>query len=506
MPDLKAEYDYIVVGAGAAGSIVAAKLARAGRSVLLLELGGRAAADDPRVWDPTGWPALLTDPAYEIGFTSAPRPLLYDRTFNMLQCRGLGGSQLHNAMVYVRGGALTYDYWASEFGLTDWCYASLQPCFEEIESRVGVITGAVDAPTHALTETALRLGYAASGNPDYNQADAYGPVVFQFTMQRGPEGLLRRTTAFEKFVDEAALANLTVVTSAAMLQLLLDVPGAPGVLLRAPAGGVSEVRARCEVILSAGAIATPTILLRSGVGDGEALKRLGVAVVQHAPEVGRNFYDDLGCGIPLLPATPLRAPYGYLPFGLFASDQGPGVQPKVFGDINLEMQVCPSLFTPTELQVPAHDVVIGVSALHLAGGGTVTLDPTDPNGLPIVAPGWLQTDGDLQRCLKALELVKAFAQDPTLQKQMGWTPWPKALETPPEEWIRAAGATVQHYVGTCRMGTDAASVVDPQLRLRGVEGVRVIDASIAPTSVTGNTAGVSMVIGLKGANLLLGGA
>jgi len=277
-------------------------------------------------------------------------------------------------------------------------------------------------------------------------------VVFQFTMQRGPEGLLRRTTAFEKFVGEAALANLTVVTGAAVLQLLLDVPGAPGVLLRASAGGVSEVRARSEVILSAGAIATPTILLRSGVGDGEALKRLGVAVVQHAPRGGPELLRRSRLRDPAAAGHAAERAYGYTPFGLFASDQGPGVQPKAFGDINLEMQVCPSLFTPPELQVPEHDVVIGVSALHLEGGGTVTLDPTDPNGLPIVAPGWLQTDGDLQRCLKALELVKAFAQDPRLQKEMGWTPWPKALETPPEEWIRGAGTTVQHYVGTCRMG------------------------------------------------------
>jgi choline dehydrogenase len=502
-----ADYDYIVIGAGAAGSIVAAEAAAAGYSVLLLDMGRAALATEQNVWDPARWNLVLADPDYEIGFKSAPQAGLGGRTQNLLQSRGLGGCQLHNAMVYVRGGRSTYDHWAGALGCTGWDYASLAPLFAAIEAKLGVVTAPTDPFAQSFLDAGRRLGLPL--NPNYNQGPTeYGAVPFQFTIEDAGNGALKRTTSFLKYVGEAPPANLFVATQSTVVSLILG-GSSPGVSYFNARGTPSTAFAGREIILAAGAIMSPTILLRSGLGPADALRAREIAVAADLPAVGENFHDDLGVGIPVVAQGSFPPqPYGYIGAGLFASDSGQAPpDPAPFGAVNLELQ-----FSTSELPgAPGLDgarlCFIGCSAMHLASAGTVRLDPANPMvAPPVIDPGWLSQPADMARCVAALELTVDVATEPTLAAIWQWAPLAVPEPGGYEDYVRMTGLTLQHYVGSCRMGTDpATSVVGPDLKVHGVDGLRVIDASIAPTTVTGNTAGVSMMIGAKGAQLLLGG-
>jgi len=509
MGNNRQEYDYVVIGAGAAGSIVAGEAAAAGYSVLLLEAGVGVDPYERDVWDPTRWYQVLANPVYEVGFRSVPQANLDGRVLNLLQSRALGGCQVHNAMVYVRGGRSTYDHWAAELGCEGWDYESLVPFFESVEKTVGILTGDTeDEFVQSLFGAAARQGLPY--NADYNTGPTeYGHVPFQFTVDP-IYGTLRRTTTYEKYVRGRELPSLTVAPGTYVRRLLLG-GGEPAVEYRDALGELACAFARREVVLSAGSIASPAILLRSGVGPADALRALGIEVVRDLPAVGQNFYDDLGVATAVLPSVPFPPqPYGNVAAGIFASDKGAPGSPAAYGDVNLQVQVstsdlpgCPPLPSPHSSQPYC---IIGAAALHLKSRGTVTLASADPYAAPLVDPGWLTDPEDLPHCLAALDLTVQIASDPELTRRWGWKVLsPDAFPGGREAYIRATGLTVQHYVGSCRMGPDAAdAVVDPELRVYGVDGLRVIDASVAPTPVTGNTAGVSMVIGARGAATLLG--
>ncbi|HEV7563495.1 MAG TPA: GMC family oxidoreductase, partial [Solirubrobacterales bacterium] len=494
-----------VVGAGAAGSIVAARAAAAGHDVLLVDIGTAVPPSDEDAWDPTRWYKMLANPDLEMGFHSTPQAELLNRVAQMLQSRGLGGCQLHNAMVYVRGGRSTYDHWAQQ-GCTGWDYESLVPHFEEIERTLGIVTAEQDPFSQSFLDAYERLGLPYNGS--YNGGPSeYGAVPFQFTIEKTADGRLRRTTSFEKFVAAAELPTLTVASGVYVRRFFADGDGR-GIEYNSPAGENMRVYARREVILSAGAIVSPAILLRSGIGPADALGDCGIDLVHDLPKVGQNFYDDLGCGFPVLVKPPIpETPYGFVGAGVFACDHGgPPSDPPAFGEINLEVQISTSMLPGAPDPYGIRYCLIGCSAMHLASRGTVELDPRNPFGRPIVNPMWLTAEGDMDRCLAAMKLAHDIASDPALMKQWDWVVPPKELVVC-EDWVRLSGTTVQHYVGSCQMGASAAtSVVGPDLRVHGVPGLRVIDASAAPTPVTGNTAGVAMVIGAKGAELLLNGA
>ncbi|HMG47680.1 MAG TPA: GMC family oxidoreductase [Allosphingosinicella sp.] len=496
---IEAEHDYVVIGAGAAGSIVAAAAAAQGYSVLLLETGQMVNAGQNDVWDPTRWNCVLQDASFEFGFKSEPQKHLLPagRVQNLLQSGGTGGCQIHNAMVYVRGGRSTYDHWAGALGCTGWDYASLEPLFAGIEARMGVITAVQDAFTQSVIDAGMRLGLPF--NPDYNSGPTeYGCVPFQFTIEEtGTE--LRRTTTYDKYIGASPPSNLTVATGCFVTRLIAG-NGVPAVEILFQ-DELMTVQAGREVVLAAGAIMSPAILLRSGIGDAFALSKLGIDSVSDLPAVGTNFYDDLGCGLPVLVAgTFPPQPYGYLGCGMFACADG-GAPPS---PVNLELQISTSDLPCAVNPLPGQRyAAIGCSAMHLKSRGTVKLASNDPTVPPLIDPNWLSDPDDMENCLAALALAQAVASDALLAAQWQWTAMPIA---DPEDYIRKNGLTVQHYIGSCSMGPDrATAVVDPDLRVHGVDGLRVIDASVAPTPVTGNTAGVSMVIGAKGADLLLNG-
>jgi choline dehydrogenase len=513
------DYDYVVIGAGAAGSIVAGEAAARGYRVLLLEAGAEVGSDQNDVWDPTRWNEVLASksPNYEIGFTSTSQPNLDNRVINLLQSKGLGGCQIHNAMVYVRGGRSTYDHWASDLGCTGWSYDELLPFFEQVERTVDISSPPPSAFGDALVAAFGRLGLPL--NPTYNSGPTeYGAVPFQFTVAaQGP----RRSTSYEAFISARTLPTLTVQTGCFVRRLIVG-EGTPVVEYKNGLGEIVTVQPGREVIVSAGAIATPALLLRSGIGPAQALQKLGIASRYDLPAVGQNFYDDLGVGVVVAPSTVAMdaQSYGYIGVGAFATASGtaPGPVPG-YGEVNIEIQISTSSLPGSPDFGPLFSngyALIGSSSLHLKSRGTVTLASADPDAPPVVDPGWLSDPGDWPRVLASLGLVYRLASDTGLAAAGGWMPLPVQPVNPifpefpikvAEAWIRLSGLTVQHYVGSCAMGSDATtSVVDPaSLRVHGVPGLRVIDASVAPTPVTGNTAGVSMVIGAKGAALLLGG-
>lgn len=513
-----ASYQFVVVGGGAAGSIVAGTLAGAGFTVLLIEAGQAVAPDDATVWDPARWYEVLATPALEYGIRSVPQANLAKRQLEMLQSKGLGGCQIHNAMVYVRGGRATYDHWADALGCAGWRYDDLLTYFDAVEQTVG-ISSPEPEPTpfaQAFVDAAQRLGLPF--NPTYNSGPSeYGAVPFQFTVDSaGP----RRTTAFEKYVGAQDLPTLTIATGCTVRRLDVNGSGPPTVEYADASGAAVTVTPTLEVILSAGAIFSPTILLRSGIGPAATLEPLGIPVASDLPGVGQNFYDDLGIGIPVLPIGQIPGQqYGYLGIGAFATADGidPGPAPA-FGAVDIEVQIstselpgAPQIQYPLSKFLPPVTIpyaALGASSLHLKSRGTVTIASADPDAPPVVDPNWLSDPADLPHVIASLTLLLGLAADPELAAAGGWRPIvPPAGGYPANllaAYIAEVGETVQHYVGSCAMGPDAASaVVDPTLRVYGVSGLRVIDASVAPTPVTGNTAGVSMVIGARGAAMVL---
>lgn len=519
-----ARYDYIVIGAGASGPIVANSLASDGYSVLLLEAGLGVDPEDRDVWDPQRWFKVQEDPVIEWGYKSVPQKNLRNRALSMLQSRCLGGCTVHNAMVYVRGGQTTYDHWEQALGCDGWGYESLKPLFEKIEKKIGILRGEPDDFVNAVFAAAKNQGFPY--NKNYNQAKTeYGCVPFEFTIEADGKNI-RRTTSYEKYIREHDdLKSLTVEPGAFVHQILFaDAPAggriqANGVRYQNSFGDLKNVYVNKEVIVSAGAIASPKILLQSGIGPEEDLKSLDIPVIKNLPAVGKNFYDDLGIPSLFVQKKKLPAqPYGFITSGVFASDKA-DFDPKKprFGDVNMEIQICSSDLPGAPQLIPYYSV--GMAAMHLKSRGTITLSSKDPREAPVVDPNYLSEPGDMERCKYALKLALRVSWDKALDDWRCFPILPTAFPLGPDNWgwvgsgssfdeyledfIRSLTVTVQHYIGSCSMGIDPeSSVVGPDLKVHGISGLRVIDASIAPTPVTGNTAGVSYVIGAKGAQLL----
>ncbi len=543
-------YDYIIIGAGASSPIVANSLVSDGYSVLLLEAGQAVAKDSKDVWDPQRWFKVQADETIEWGYTSIPQKNLNKRVLSMQQSRCLGGCTIHNAMVYVRGGQTTYDYWEKELGCKGWNYKSLEPLFEELEKEIGITSGKKDDLVNSFFHAAENNGIPY--NKHYNQHQTeYGCVPFQFTLEEdGNE--LKRTTSYAKYIgDGSKLKGLTVVTGALVQQILFDTHDeikAIGVSYENSENELITVHCAKEIILSAGTIASPKILLQSGVGPKEELEAIGIKVIKDLPAVGKNFYDDMGLTALFTQKQELPPQsYGFLTSGIFASDH-PNFDPKnpEYAQVNLEMQICSSDLpgapqiplgigeitnvghdkSPNLIPLPQGDAKsgngvipyysVGVAALHLKSRGSIKLASANPNDLPLIDPNYLSDPADMEQCKNAVKLALKIGWDKnldnwrgmpllptvfpcaTISGGWGWIGQQSTFDQYLEYYIRQFAVSIQHYIGTCSMG----QVVDADLKVYGISGLRVIDASVAPTPVTGNTGGVSYVIGAKGAQLL----
>jgi choline dehydrogenase len=507
-------YDHVVVGAGAAGCAIAGRLTEdPDRRVLLLEAGGPDDAERVHATDLGSMTSMWFDPAVTWQHATVPQAGCGGRSIPIPQGRMLGGGSSVNAMMYVRGNRRDFDRWR-DLGADGWAYADVLPYFRAAETYAGGdpayrgTSGAlrvIDYPSPAVSsvafvEGARRLGFDAdpAAGPDYNgarQEDA--PFYYQST--RSEPG--RRCSAADAFLRPAlGRPNLTVLTGATVERVLLDGDTAVGVELTR-AGARHRIGADAEVVLSAGTLASPRLLMLSGIGPADHLRACGVDPLVDLPGVGRDLQDHLLFGVGWeslvdLPFPQLLAEAGLFTRTVAAPSAGPDLQffagPVQFMDDSYKTDGPGFTFAPI-LVAPR-------------SRGTVTLDPVDPTGPPVVDPHYLDAGEDVDALVEGIALARDVAHTPPFDGLRG-----REL-APGEEvrdraglvdYVRRSASTVWHPAGTCRMGRDPGAVVDPRLRVHGVANLRVADASVMPTVVAGNTNAAAIMIGCRAADLLL---
>ena len=490
-------YDYIVIGAGSAGSIVASKLAAYDSEIriLLIEAGG--IPNNPEMWTPSDWFKVLKNcPAIEWGYQSVPQPNLNNRCIELAQAKVLGGCALHNAMVYVRGSSSDFDAWGEV--ASGWSWNNVLPHFEEVEQTMKVTIGEADDFINDLFTAAKEYGLPYNHNYNTNESQ-YGYAKFQFNVINSlnlfnAPSLTRQTTYSAFRLDRCE--NVTVLSGAFVTRIRFKDSVAVGVeYIKDGQTIVADVHK--EVILSAGAIASPKILMLSGVGNENELNKFKIPVIANVPEVGKNFHDDLfvsvGFSIPSTREVPFYT-YGLAPAVIFGSTKNSS------SVIDVETSVGVGTLKGFSEDLK-NSFWLWPNIMHLESKGTVTLCSSNPNDAPLVDPGYLTAPGDLEKCKMALELGIDIANKPGLDA------WRCEQIDPPgqdlETYIRKNADTTHHYCGTCRMGDEEDSVVDTELKVRHTSGLRVIDSSVFPLPITANTAAATMMIADKGTDIII---
>jgi choline dehydrogenase len=528
-------FDYVVVGAGTAGCIVANRLsARSGARVLLLEAGGA----DNWIWFhvPVGYLFTIGNPRSDWMFQTEAEPGLNGRSLAYPRGKVIGGSSSINAMISMRGQAADYDHWR-QLGLEGWGWDDVLPAFRGLEDHFmgesehhGTGGGwRIEAPRiswpilDAVREAALEVGIPKLD--DFNRGDNEGSGYFHVNQKRG-----RRWSAARGFLRPALKRpNLLLQTNTTVGRLIIEQSRAVGVQFKDASGADLEARASIEVILCAGSIGTPCILQRSGVGAAEDLSALGVEPVAHLPGVGRNLQDHLqqravykirgartlnesyhsplrraAMGIEY--ALRRRGPLTMAPsqLGLFARSDANQIR------ANLQFHIQPlslGRFGEPLHRFPA--ITVSVCNLRPTSRGVVRLRSTYIGDPPVIAPGYLATDEDRTVAVDAMRLTRRLMAQPALARfrPEEHLPGPSVGDDTPS-LLAAVGnisTTIFHPVGTAKMGraTDRYAVVDQRLRVYGLQGLRVIDASIMPTITSGNTNTPTAMIAEKGSQWVL---
>ena len=496
-------YDFVIVGGGTAGCVLAARLsANPEVAVLLLEAG--AAQSPAGAENPPAWPALLESPAnwgdIALGQTAAERAVMVARG------RVLGGSSAINAMVFVRGHRSSYDRWLKE-GAEGWGFDDLLPFFRRTEATNGrdpalrgtdgpLLVGPATPPNPVLVaclDAAAEAGYRRADDISGGLEDGFGWSDLNIVAGR-------RQSALDAYLRPALpRGNLRVVTGALAHRLLMDRQRCIGVeysvggeLFRAAAAG--------EVVLTAGAIGTPTLLMRSGIGPASALHPHGIEVVADLPGVGENLHDHPYAFIIYRSAQPVPAAannHGEA-LGLLRSEPHldyPDLQ-IIFVDISL---------VPPVMGGPESGYTIAPALMQPFSRGTVRLASGNPDVAPVVDPRYLSDPGDVQAMVTGLKIAREIGRAKALAPWRGEEVLPGAGADTDEALRNYADSAMQSYfhpVGSCRMGVDAMSVVDPALRVHGISGLRIADASVMPSIVSGNTNATVYAIAERAATLV----
>ena len=535
------EFDYIIVGAGSAGCVLANRLTASGRhSVLLLEAGG----SDRRFWlkAPIGYGMSFYNPRVNWMYRTEPDPGLAGRQAYWPRGKVLGGSSSINAMVFVRGQPGDFDGWAA-LGNPGWGWSDVLPYFKKMEDSVhgpsaerGVggplHVSDVSADVHPLCQTYLLAGTQLGlvHNPDINGASSEGVAINQITTRNG----LRESASTAYLRPAMRRGNLKVETGALVTRILLDGRRAIGVdYVRH--GRALSCRARCEVILAAGAINSPQILQLSGVGPGAALQAMGIRPVVDSPAVGRHLQDHLCIDYVYSSRVPtLNNELGPWPAKLWAGlkyvmarrgplalsiNQGGGFLRSRAGlaQPNMQLYFSPLSYmraVPGKRELTAPDAFAGFSICaqpcRPSSCGYLELRSADPGQAPRIVPNSLATQHDRDEMLEAALFVRKMAATPAFSAVINHEILPGSdVQSPAQmmEDIRQRASTVFHPVSTCRMGPDPRqAVVDPKLRVHGVQSLRVIDASVFPSLTSGNTNAPTIMLAEKGADLVLAGS
>ena len=530
------EVDYIVVGGGSGGCVLAARLSEdPSVSVALLEAGGRNDGVLNRV--PTGAAVhIIGRNACNWAFSTVPQPGFGGRGGYQPRGRGLGGSSSINAMVYLRGQREDYDDWVTA-GATGWGWSDVLPYFRKSENnerpgledghgRGGPLNVADLRSPHPFAALFIEAAQQAGlpRNDDFAGASQEGVGWYQVTQRNG-----ERWSVARAYLDPVrGRSNLRIETGALVTQILFDGRRAVGVRFE-QGGQARELRARREVLLAAGALQTPQLLMVSGIGPGEHLRELGIATVADLP-VGDNLQDHPDIIInrrvdntDLLGLSPVGAWKLLRAIGRWRRERR-GVLTSNFAEAGAFVRTWPDQARP-DLQL---HFVIGMvdnhnRTLHWGHGmschacplrpksrGTVRLASASMRDAPLIDPRFLSHEDDLETLVRGFRLVRRIFAQPAFAPYGGGDPKRELYhgEVRTDDDIRAAirahADTIYHPVGTCRMGSDDSTVVDPQLRVRGVEGLRVIDASVMPTLVSGNTNAPVVMIAERASDLIRG--
>lgn len=520
---LMSEHDYVIVGSGPAGCALAARLSSdPARRVLLLEAGG--SDRDPRIRMPAGMP-LLFGSRHDWNFETPPIDGLDGRRLYVPRGRTLGGTSSINAQMYIRGHRRDFDDWA----LPGWSYDDLLPLFRRAErnSRGADAFHGGDGPwhvtdardpsplSHAFVAAAQQSGIPA--NDDFNGAALDGVGLAQLTQHRG-----RRWNAADAYLRPVMRRpNLEVITGAQVTRVLVREGRAHGVAYRRR-GDEVVARARREVLLCAGAIGSPHLLMLSGIGPAEHLRAHGVRVLRDLPGVGQNLQEHVLLTGPTWESTrPLTmagaqspvqlAKYLFGRRGLLSSN---AVEAAAFvrSDPGLSAPDLELFFALAEWvdqgrrKPTRHAFSIGSAVLQPRSRGSIALASADPLAAPTIRLNVLADDEDLRLLAHGFALSRAVGEAPALDAFRGREivpgPGVGADAEAVRAWIRTRAQTVYHPVGTCRMGVDALAVVDPALRVHGIDGLRVADASVAPVITRGHTAALATVVGERAADLV----
>jgi len=517
--------DYVVVGTGSAGSAVAERLSADPRNrVVVLEAGGKDT--DRRIKMPVTWTQLFRSPI-DWDYLTEPQPELNGRRVYWPRGKTLGGSSSMNAMFWIRGFAADYDEWAEHAG-EQWSFNRIVKYFKQIESvegarepdegDAGPLHISHQRSPHPLTAAWLRA--VQQTGHTIERANLPQPDGFSQTMVTQRRG--SRWSAADAWLRPALRRkNLTLIADATVTRVIFSDNQAVGVEFE-NSRGRQFVRARREVVLCAGAVNSPQLLMVSGIGDEEHLQRHGIEVIHHLPGVGHNLQDHLvavlgfdveadtliGAGKPLQIAN-----YLIRRRGMLTSPQG-----EAYGFVrsrpelalpDLELFFGPGPFFDQGLGEPyGHAVSFGPILEKPHSRGRISLRSADPTDKPVIDPRYLSDPGGLDReaMLEGLRMCVKIADAPALAgvlrsiaRPIGAT---DTSETTLQKALHNEAHSIWHPVGTCRMGTDRASVVTPELEVRGVRGLRVADASVMPTIIRGHTHAPSVLIGAKAADLI----
>ncbi len=535
MPDATGEtFDFIVTGAGSAGCVVAARLSESGRHrVLLLEAG--PPDSNPWIHIPLGYAKTYVDPRVNWKFETEPQPQLGNRRLYLPRGKTLGGSSSINGMVYIRGSHGDYDEWRQR-GCEGWDWDSVLPFFKKAENQTRGADAyhGVGGPLHvsdqpgpfeladAVLEACVQAGIPR--NPDFNGARQEGCGYYQTTTSNR-----RRWSAAKAYLSQARQRpNLVIRTGAHAMRVLIENNRAVGVEYHTPTGR-QTARATGEVIVSGGAYGSPQLLLLSGLGPAQHLQDMGITVVRDMPAVGANLHDHFNsyvswrCSKPItlneLDRSPWRKAAAGVRYALFRT--GPmasnGIHAGVFtrSDPRLERpDIQINIFEWSTLRRDQTGVVphpfpgFTMSPVHLRpeGRGTVRLGSPDPLAPPSVLFDYLRTEYDMRAMLFGLQLCRTIAAQPALQPYVveELAPGPGIVSDEAlAQYVRDSGVSNQHPTSSCAMGHGPNTVVDPRLRVHGIDGLRVADASIMPVAVGGNTNAPTIMIGEKAAAMIL---